>query len=92
METAKVIASGNSAVVVLPKKFREANDVHVGDSIEIDFPAQGVMTLRVPGNRSSDRVDSFRKLTRLIADSGGDDRASVQSREDLRDELERRYA
>lgn len=94
MDTARVIASGNSAVVVLPKRFRDSNGISIGDSVLIDYPAQGTMVIRTQRQPQSDRLKEYRKLVSLLS---GDSSASIasplpESRADLRDELEGRYA
>lgn len=60
----KVITSGNSAVLVLPKSFREENGIEVGDYVEVDFPARSVMTV-TPARKSEDSKSE--KISRLFS-------------------------
>lgn len=66
MEYASVIASGNSAVVTLPKRWREANGIKVGDKVSIGFPTSTMMTIEPVPEGNSDKASSFLKLRELV--------------------------
>ena len=93
MDTAKVIASGNSAVVVLPKRFRDSNGISIGDSVLIDYPTQGTMVIRAQHQPQSNRLKAYRKLVSLLSNRPSAPTPSPlpETRSDLRDELESRY-
>lgn len=54
----KVMTAGNSAVIVLPKRFRDENGIRPGDHVEVGFPTGSLMTVEPArddrGNRSDD--------------------------------------
>lgn len=66
MVYANVIASGNSAVITLPKRYRELNGIKVGDKVSIAFPTSTMMTIEPVTKRSDDRQAMLEEL-RLIA-------------------------
>lgn len=54
MMYAKVIQSGNSAVITLPKRYREQNGVEIGDRVSIGFPTSSMMTIEpIPSSRTN---------------------------------------
>lgn len=66
----KVITSGNSAVLVLPKTFREENGIEVGDYVEVGFPARSVMTVTPTRKSGTSKSEQFSRLFSFVDGAG----------------------
>lgn len=70
MTYANVISSGNSAVVTLPKRFREQNGIKVGDKVRIGFPTASMMTVEAIGQPGPDKKELLLRLRDLARENG----------------------
>lgn len=66
MSYAKVIASGNSAVITLPKRYRERNGIEIGDRVSIGFPTSSMMTIEPVPSSKTDKYKAFLELRELV--------------------------
>lgn len=90
MVYANVIASGNSAVVTLPKRFREMNGIKVGDRVSLGFPTASMMTIEPVKQEGADKAALFARFREQVHE----DMAGVvapMTREETRALLSERY-
>lgn len=55
----KVMTAGNSAVIVLPKAFRDENGIRAGDEVEVAFPTGSLMTVEPVRDESKTRKEDL---------------------------------
>ena len=90
MAYANVIASGNSAVVTLPKRFREINAIKVGDRVSLGFPAASMMTIEPIKQEGPDKAVIFAKFREQVHEDMAGAKAPM-TREETRALLSERY-
>lgn len=82
MMYAKVIQSGNSAVVTIPKRFREKNDIMPGDRILIDFPNESTMIVRPLDTTKNNKLALLEELKAIAKDNAQGSSFPMDSQED----------